>query len=532
MQGPRPLAKRTLGVSEEKTNVDLIREAAEADFETFIRLVAPKQVLGSIHLELCAWSMRQSKKSHQIVLLPRDHGKSRIAAYRVAWRITKQPDVRILYISATSNLAEKQLKFIKDILTSNIYTRYWPDMINPEEGKREKWTNSEISVDHPKRREEAVRDPTVFTGGLTTSLTGLHCDVAVMDDTVVFENAYTEEGRNKVKTQYSLLTSIMGTDEEAWVYGTRYHPKDLYADLLAANEDIYNDDGEIVDQAAIYEVFERAVEDRGDGTGQFLWPRQQRSDGKWFGFDRAILAKKRGQYLDRTQFRAQYYNDPNDPGELRIARDKFQYYEKRYLDHEGASWYYHGKKLNVFASVDFAYTTNRRSDYTAIVVIGIDSESNIYVLDVDRFQTGKISDYFQHILDLHTKWDFRKIAAEITAAQAPIVRELKDGYIRPMGLYLSVVEVKPTARQGSKEERLAAILEPRYDNQQVWHYMGGNCQTLEDELISKHPAHDDCMDALATCIDIAVPPSGNQARDRIKKQGNIMYHPKFGGVRS
>jgi hypothetical protein len=41
----------------------------------------------------------------------------------------------------------------------------------------------------------------------------------------------------------------------------------------------------------------RSVEENGDGTGEFLWPRQQRRDGKWFGFDAKILAKKRGQYL-------------------------------------------------------------------------------------------------------------------------------------------------------------------------------------------------------------------------------------------
>ena len=37
-------------------------------------------------------------------------------------------------------------------------------------------------LDHPLRKKENVRDPSIFTGGLTTSLTGLHCDIAVLDD--------------------------------------------------------------------------------------------------------------------------------------------------------------------------------------------------------------------------------------------------------------------------------------------------------------------------------------------------------------
>jgi len=97
-------------------------------------------------------------------------------------------------------------------------------MVHPEEGKREKWTETEISVDHPLRAAEAVRDPTVFTAGLTTGITGLHCDIAFMDDVVVRENAYTIEGRTKVASQFSLLTSITGTDAIVVAVGTRYHP--------------------------------------------------------------------------------------------------------------------------------------------------------------------------------------------------------------------------------------------------------------------------------------------------------------------
>jgi phage terminase large subunit-like protein len=506
---------------------DDIRAAAEADLETFIRLVFPKQVLGSVHQEICSWWTREDAKSHQLLLMPRDHGKSRLIAFRVAWHITRHPDARILYISATANLAEKQLKFIKDILLSPIYRRYWPEMVNEREGDREKWTQTEISVDHPKRKEEGIRDPTIFTGGLTTSLTGMHCDVAVMDDIVIYENAYTETGRESVETQYSLLTSIMGTDEAAWVCGTRYHPKDQYSVMLEAHEEIYDPDGDdVIDTIPIYEVFERPVEDRGDGTGEFLWPRQQRSDGKWFGFDRKVLARKRGQYTNKTQFRAQYYNDPNDVGDNRIERSKFQYYDKKYLTYENGSWHYQDRRLNVFASVDFAYSTSDRADYTAIAVVGMDRDGFVYVLEIDRFKTDKISEYFQHIMSQYEKWDFRKLNAETTAAQIAIVRELKD-LIRKYGLFLSIVEHKPNRHQGSKEERLNAILEPKYANQSVWHYKGGNCQVLEDELVLTHPPHDDCMDALANAIDICVPPSNHH---RSERGSSVVSHPRFGGV--
>ena len=506
--------------------LEQIRLAAESDLVTFIKLIAPEQVLGQCHEDVCNWWTRPDSKSHQLLLFPRDHGKSRLIAYRVAWELTKNPTLRILYISATANLAEKQLGFIKGILTSDTYSRYWPDHVNPDEGKRTRWTNSEIALDHPLRKKENVRDPSVFTGGLTTSLTGMHCDIAVLDDVVVYENAYTGEGRNKVKSQYSLLSSIEGADAKEWVVGTRYHPADLYNDLLQMTEDIFTEEGEKIGEENIYEIFERPVEDRGDGTGQFLWPRSQRKDGKWFGFNMQVLAKKRGQYLDKGQFRAQYYNDPSDPDNVPVGSDKFQYYEQKHLRQENGYWFFRDNRLNVFAAVDFAFSLSKKADYTAIVVVGIDADNNVYVLDIDRFRTDRISDYFEHILHLSNKWSFRKMRAETTVAQMAIVKQLKE-LIKQHGLSISIEEYRPNKNQGNKQERIAAVLEPRYDNLSIWHYRGGNTQILEEELSSRNPPHDDVIDALASVVDMAVKPARSVRR---QKSNVVQFNQRFGGV--
>ena len=506
--------------------LDQIRLAAESDLATFIKLVAPEQILGQAHEDVCSWWTRPNSKTHQLLLFPRDHGKSRLVAYRAAWELTKDPTLRILYISATANLAEKQLGFIKGILTSDTHRRYWPDHVNPDEGKRTRWTNSEIMLDHPLRKKENVRDPSIFTGGLTTSLTGMHCDIAVLDDVVVYENAYTGEGRNKVKSQYSLLSSIEGAEAKEWVVGTRYHPADLYNDLLQMMEDQYDDNGEKIGEENIYEIFEKPVEDQGDGTGEFLWPRQQRKDGKWFGFDIKILAKKRGQYLDKGQFRAQYYNDPSDPDNIPVGRDKFQYYERKHLRQDNGHWFYKDNKLNVFAAVDFAFSLSKKADYTAIVVIGIDADNNVYVVDIDRFKTDRIAEYFEHIMQLSGKWSFRKLRAEVTVAQMAIVKQLKE-LIKQHGLAISIDEYRPNKNQGNKQERIASILEPRYDNLSMWHYRGGNIQTLEEELSTRNPPHDDIIDALASVVDMAVKPSRAIRR---KTDNVVQFNSRFGGV--
>lgn len=503
-----------------------IRKAAENDLSTFIKLVAPHRVLGECHEDVIKWWTRKDAKRHQLVLLPRDHQKSALVAYRVAWEITKNPTLTVLYISSTANLAEKQLKFIKDILTCKKYQRYWPEMVNKDEGKRAKWTNSEIEVDHPLRTTEGVRDPTVFTAGLTTSITGLHCNIAVLDDVVVQENAYIQEGRNKVKTQYSLLASIETTEAREWVVGTRYHPADLYGSMLEMNMEIFDENGSIISKEPLYELYERKVEDRGDGTGTYLWPRQQRKDGKWYGFNQEILATKKAQYLDKTQFRAQYYNDPNDSENEAISSDYFQYYERKYLEQRDGRWNFKGKPLNVFASIDFAFSMAKGADFTAIVIIGIDSTGAIYLLDIDRFKSNKITDYFDKIYKLHMKWGFRKLRAEVTIAQEAIVEELKDR-IREYGLALSVDKFRPVRQMGTKDERIHAILAPRYENLTIWHYKGGIIDDLELELRQQRPPHDDLKDALANAVAIAIIP-----KDTSKQMGTnvLKFNGRFGGV--
>ena len=513
------------------TKKEEIKELAESDLVSFIRLIAPHRVIGHIHEELCNWWTRSDSISHQLVLLPRDHGKSAYVGYRCAWEVLRNPDVRILYISSTANLAEKQLKFIKDILTSKIFTFYWPEYVNRDEGKREKWTGSEISIDHPKRKIEGIRDPTIFTGGLTTSLTGLHCDIAVLDDCVVQENAYIEDGRKKVEEQYSLLASIEGSEAREWVVGTRYHPKDLYQTLSDMQEDEFDKTGTVIGTRNVYETFERRVEDHGDGTGEFLWPRTMRTDGKWFGFNQEILARKRAQYIDKTQFRAQYYNDPNDASSSLIDRSKFQYYDKKFLSQNNGYWYFRDKRLNVYAAIDFAFSIKKKADFTSIVVIGMDFTGRIYVLDIERLKTSRISDYYNAILQLQTKWGFRKLRAEVSVAQEVIVKELKESYLKPNGISLSIEEYRPTRNEGTKEERLVSTLEPRYSNLAMWHYKGGNCELLEEELCLQHPPHDDIKDALAQVIGIAVPPNEGRSRLHARTRENVLtFNSRFGGI--
>lgn len=506
-----------------------IRETAMQDLYFFAQLVNPGYMYGDIHKELYRWMQDYSlygvvseHSSNKLIMLPRAHLKSHMVATWATWIITRHPEVTILYVSATSELAETQLFAIQNILSSGPYQRYFPEYIHPQDGKRERWNQSKLSVDHEKRRREGIRDATVATAGLTTNTTGWHADIIIADDLVVPENAYTTDGREGVMRKASQFTSIRNAGGFTMACGTRYHPSDVYNTWKEQSYDVYNSEGDVLYREQVWAIKEYAVEK----DEVFLWPKLMRADGKFFGFDKQVLARIRAEYSDRTQFYAQYYNDPNDPGSNRINRNTFQYYDKKFLKQTGGSWYFKNKRLNIYAAIDFAFSLNKRADSTAIVVIGVCSEGYIYVLDIDVFKTDKISDYFTRIVQLHSVWEFKKFRAEVTVAQSIIVRDLKDK-MRAEGLSLSIDEYRPTKNEGSKIERMAATLEHRYENLSVWHFKGGYTDVLEEELVQARPAHDDVKNALADAIDISVKPKAS----RVDYKDNVVqYHPRFGGV--
>lgn len=511
-----------------------IRKQALADLYFFAKLVNPGYMYGQVHREIFAWLQEyhlfgkgEALTTNKLVMLPRGHLKSHMIATWAAWIITRHPDVTILYLSATAELSETQLYAIKNILGGTVYRRYFPEYINPQEGKRERWSSNKISIDHIKRKQEGIRDATISTAGLTTNTTGWHADIVIPDDLVVPENAYTEEGRQQVARKASQFTSIRNAGGFTVACGTRYHPRDVYNEWMSQRYEVYDDDGVKIGEAPVWEVKEFPVEvDR-----IFIWPRTVRKDGKAFGFNDKILSRIRAEYTDKVQFYAQYYNNPNDPGSDRISRDKFQYYNVRLLRKEGDRWFYNGRKLNIYAAVDFAFSLSRNSDFTAIVVIGVDHDSNIFILDIDRFKSDKTVDYFNHIRELHAKWNLTKLRAEVSVAQKVIVNSVKD-FINKSGMRLAIEEYRPNRHEGNKEERIAAALEYRYEDQTMWHFEGGWTEVLEEELISSRPPHDDIKDALASAVAISVPPS----RSRSEKMKDFFANPtqvfnsKFGGV--
>lgn len=505
------------------SKVDETRALCESDLYLFAVLVGPNRVYGDIHKECFTW-LSKPDALDQILLLPRGHLKSHMIAVWCAWWITKHPETTILYVSATEDLAILQLSVIKSILESDVYRRYWPDMIHPEEAKRDRWAAKDIKIDHPRREALGIRDATVAARGIDANTTGLHCDVLVLDDIVSHANAYTEPGRETVRSGYAQFSSVANPGSITKVVGTRYTGKDVYGTMLEMKVEEWDEANGSFNSILIFDKFERVVE----VDNIFLWPRSQHPKTKiWYGYDDKVLAKIKAKYFsqgERIQFFCQYYNDV-DAGKEESERIVFQYYNMHRLTEQRGVWYYNGKRLALFAGGDLAFTNKDTSDYTAFVVIGLDEDGWIYVLEATQFRTNKYDDYYAEIARLHQKWGFRKIRIESNAGANVIVEYIKDQF-RKIGAGV-VVEGKQA--RSDKSERTEAILMPRYRSNTIWHYKGGYMGVYEDQLTTARPKNDDLRDAAAIAVEIGVPPPKTQFASTTTT--SLVAHPRFGGIR-
>lgn len=507
-----------------------LRQILEQDLYSFAKYINPHYSYGGIHEEVFNWL--QTDNRYQLLLMPRGHLKSHCIATWCAWWITKNPHTSIVYLSAGEDLAKAQISAIKGMLTCKEYSKLWPDMIRKEEAKRKKWSAYAIQVDHPRRKLMGTRDDTIIVKTVKANFVGLHCDVMVYDDVVVDTNAYTQIGRDDVRRAVAKCASIKNPGAITKAVGTIYHPKDIYNTFEHAKIPIWDDKKQrFKGKRALWEIKKYELEDRGDLTGQYLWPRVVNPhNGEGYGFDIHVMLEKREEYFsagENAQFYAQYYNDPNDPDSEKVERGSFEYYEPSKLKFDDGSFYYDGRKLNLVAAMDVAWTENKDSDYTALGVIGIDSDWRIFILGLDRFKTSDFDIYYQRVEAFHKQFGFRVLHVESNAGGLFVAKEIKARF-RKAGSTLIIKPKASTGNEGKKEEKHNAILIPRVKNGQVYVRKGGLTDVFIEETVLERPPNDDLKDVVTTAIFNAVPP----ARDTNKsKVTNIRkYHKKYGGT--
>jgi len=379
-------------------------------------------------------------------LAPRGCGKSTVGAVLYPLhRLLQNPDLRILIVSDTASMAEGFLSEIKQHLESERWIEKFGDW------RGSKWTDSEIKI---ATRRKISKEPNIQALGARGSVTSRHVDIIIADDLVDFENARTETQRVKLKNWFkTTLVPVLEPWGEIHINGTRYHPYDLYHDLIRSGE---------------YHVqMQRALE-----NNQSIW------EEKWSVEDLLKLKEELGSII----FNMQYQNDV----ELAKEGNIFKYEWLRFYNSEEVP-----KDLKVYMGIDLAISQKETADYFTICTIGVDLENNVYVLDVYR---GRHT-FTQQVNIIEAKekeWKPIRIGVESNQYQRAMAEVLKKKW-------LPVKELVTTKDKVTRAQIRSAI----FESGKV--FIRRSMHEFIDEIVLFPDAkHDDQFDAFDFACEVAI----------------------------
>ena len=210
---------------------------------------------------------------------PRDHGKSTLYAFLLPlWEMVRNPEIRILLVSKTLDLASRFITTLRQEIETNERIRALYGNLKPE--KPRAWNREALFLE----RSRNIREPTVRALGLYGSCAGLRADLIVADDIIDSETCSFKNQRDRVHRWFlSELTPVLESGGRMLVVGTRKHHDDLYSRLIENPAYRHRIDRAILDEKTRKVLmperwsFERLLQDR-EEIGTVLFNREKQNE--------------------------------------------------------------------------------------------------------------------------------------------------------------------------------------------------------------------------------------------------------------
>jgi len=421
-----------------------------------------KYIVDHVHGEWTRW-YQNSEKRLKMILVPRATFKSSFFTKgRILQALAKNRDERILIANATLSNSQNFLNEIKEQLRKNTTLK---ELYGEFYEKDLKWSQDEIEV---TGRTLGAREPSVSAAGVGGNLVSRHYSMIIADDLMNLENSSTRYQTDKVIDWWRRAFSLLDYDGEMIIIGTRWSYYDLYSHIV----------DEFSDQTDIY--IRGAYKD----DGSLYFP-------EMLGEDKLReLRGLQGSYV----FSSFYLNDPVDEDSALIKKSYLKYHDTE----ENPT----PKNLNIFTLCDPAVSQTTHADYSSIVIVGVDSQNNWYVLEVRR---GKwtVGELIEQLFAVYNMWKPITMTIEVIGQAQGLMTPIHDEEERRNTfLPLYEIKVRPDTR---KEMRIRSVLQPRFERGKI--YIKRDMIDLEEELL-KFPKskHDDMIDALSDMDEVSFSP--------------------------
>ena len=426
------------------------RRRATKSLMEYVRVTTPGYIVSKHLIEIAEHleAVERGEIDRLIIVEPPRHGKSLLASQRFpAWFLGRNPKDELIHVSHGGKLASTFGMNLRNMMSAPAHQTIFPGCILSPDSKA-------------KDLFHTLAGGVYCAAGIGGAITGRGMHLGLIDDPIKSrEDADSETYRRKNWEWYQndFYTRLMPGGRIV-VIQTRWHDDDLAGRLLAEG-------AEGGDQWTI--LHHPAVND----AGAALWPSQ---------FDMGYLDRARRNAGERA-WNSLYQGNPTPESGTYFQKDTIQYDTPPPED-----------EMRYYASSDYA-VTDGDGDWTVHLVIGIDTDSRLWVMDLWRGQTT--SDlWIPPMLEMMKRW-------------APIAWATEKGHIeKSIGPFLAQQMLKqkvycrmmPFASTRDKATRARSI-QAKISMSGLWL---PKARTWTGELVSemlKFPRgkHDDQVDCLS-----------------------------------
>lgn len=404
--------------------------------------------------------------------------------------------------SHTRPAAKAFLRQIKEEFEKNDFLKaLFPDVLwGKPESDAPRWSEDAGIV---VRRRSNPKESTVEAWGLVDGMpTGKHFNVLLHDDTVTKESVSTPEMNAKTLEAWELSLNLGDRNPILRIIGTRYANADPYSVMLKR-------------EVAVPRLHPATVDGTVDGDPVFLT--RAEFEKKWKAMGGGFVAS------------AQLLLNPVADSAVSFKREWLRYYR------EASNW----KQMTRLLLVDPASAKKKRSDYTAMGVLGLGPDGNRYLLDLVRDRLS-LQERAQMAMQMHRKWSPQRVGwekygmmADIEYMHEVMERENYRFEIEELGGQMSKVDRINRLMPPFSEKRyyLPTVLwKTQYDGKTV-----DVIQALVEEELTPWPLpiHDDILDMMSREFDmewVIWPKGAEQEAARAKEERRRGRYSDNGGM--
>jgi len=401
-----------------------------------------------------------------IFVMPPRHGKTELATKRASAKyIGKHPRHQVAVATYNDVLAGRFGADTRAIVTSPQYKQVFPALKLRRGGTA-------------KDNLETTEGGRVMFVGRGTALTGSGAHLLLVDDLFKdHEEARSQAVRDEAWNWFTkvAMTRRMGK-KLVMITMTRWHSDDIIGRLTDPENPHYN-----AIEAAKWKIIRLpaiAEEDDplGREPGEALWP-----DGP-DTFDLEFLQSQ--QRLDPLGFASLYQQRPSVADGVLFQRETIQYYSPGQLPED----------LRIYCASDHAVATGQRNDYTVLLKVGVDKQSNIYILDCywRRAKSNVVVEAMLDMADGNMKpllWWAEK--GHISKAIGPFLYKRME----ERRVYFNIREVTPANDKEQRAQSIAgrvAMGKVYFPKDAVW-----TERAINELLAFPNGTYDDFVDTLA-----------------------------------